>query len=70
MYNAIHTSLSENRGRQLENIVFLELRRKGYEVYFFKNPRAEVDFVIVENHKVTMLIQVSLTMSDQKTTDP
>ncbi len=59
-----------NVGRILENIVFLELRRKAillkYEIFYFKR-QFEVDFVIVSNGKVTELIQVSSSLMDKKT---
>lgn len=35
---------SEDTGRLLENVVFLELRRRGYELYYFVNKR-ECDFI-------------------------
>ena len=34
-----------NMGYVLENIVFLELKRRGYEIYIGKNDAEEVNFV-------------------------
>lgn len=50
-------NFSENRGRILENIVFLELKRRGSDIFYHKN-RHECDFVIRENLKVNEAIQV------------
>lgn len=36
---------SEDRGRLLENAVFLELRRKGYEIFYYEEKR-ECDFIV------------------------
>jgi predicted AAA+ superfamily ATPase len=59
-----------NLGRLLENLVFLELfRRKqklNAELYYYKK-NTEVDFVIYGNQVVQELIQVCLTLNDQKT---
>lgn len=50
----------------LENIVYLELRRKGYDVYVGKIDTAEIDFVAIKrNEKV--YIQITQEIS-QKTT--
>lgn len=50
----------------LENIVYLELLRKGYEVYIGKNDDNEVAFVAV-NEKGEEYYQVSYTVKDEKT---
>src|SRR3989338_6753056 len=43
--NAVSFAVSDDRGRLLENMIFLELKRRGYEVYFFKG-KGECDFVL------------------------
>lgn len=53
-------------GHILENIVYLELLRRGYEVYIGKNEDSEVDFVAV-NEKGVEYYQVSYTVKEQKT---
>ena len=56
--------LSQRRpdvGRGLENIVFIELKRRGYEVYVGNIKGFEVDF-IAEKYDDKMYIQVSQTV--------
>ena len=59
------------RGRALENIVFLQLRNKrfelDYEIFFYKDRRREIDFVCVRGGRVVKLVQVSYEMSSEKT---
>ena len=59
-------SFSNNLGQLLENLVFIELLRRGKTVYYHKNGQ-ECDFVLVENEKVTSAIQVTYSMSNGKT---
>lgn len=53
-------------GHILENIVYLELLRRGYKVYVGKVDDLEVDFV-AENRDGLKYYQVSLTVRDEKT---
>lgn len=55
-----------DKGRILENVVYLELLRRGYEVYIGKNDNSEVDFVAV-NDKGTEYYQISYSVNDDKT---
>ena len=59
------------RGRTLENIVFLQLRNKrrelDYEIFFYKDRRHEIDFVCARGGRIVKLVQVSYEMSNEKT---
>ena len=50
----------------LENLVFLELKRRGKEVYYH-NRLKECDFVIKEKTKIVEAIQVSWSIEDEST---
>jgi len=61
-------SFSENLGRLYENCVFIELKRRGKDIYFWKDKsNSEVDFLILEKNKVISLIQVCYNLNDLKT---
>lgn len=53
-------------GHLLENIVYLELLRRGYAVYIGKSDEAEIDFVAI-NSKGIEYYQVSETVKDKNT---
>lgn len=57
---------SEDKGRLLENIVFLELKRRKKEIYFHRNKK-ECDFVIREGTKITEAIQVCAELKNADT---
>ncbi|GHV58327.1 hypothetical protein AGMMS49579_25620 [Spirochaetia bacterium] len=59
-------SKGADQGRMLENVVFLELRRREYEVCIGKVGAAEVDFVAVKNGNPEYY-QVALTVRDKPT---
>lgn len=66
--NAISMGFSEDRGKVLENIVFLNFLQKGNEVYYWKDKQGyEVDFIIVEGGKVTGVYQVSYSVREART---
>lgn len=59
-------SKNTDAGHILENVVYLELLRRGYKVCVGKVNEFEVDFV-AQNNKGTTYFQVALTVRDDKT---
>lgn len=59
-------SSDKDLGHILENIIFLELKRKGYKIYIGKNDSTEVDFVVETNDDL-IYIQVALSVREQST---
>ena len=54
-------------GHILENVVYLELIRRGYRVYVGKNASTEVDFVAQDIDGNTEYYQVSWSVRDEQT---
>ncbi|MBO8161763.1 MAG: ATP-binding protein [Thermosipho sp. (in: Bacteria)] len=50
---------SPNLGRKMENAVAVELLRRGYELWYWRDGRREVDFVLKKGLKIVELIQVT-----------
>jgi len=68
MAGAVGFSFSENRGHLLENLVYLELKRRGNQLHYYKTTNGyEVDFACSSKGKITNLIQVVLELGDDKT---
>ena len=53
-------------GHILENIIYLELLRRGYEIYIGKVGSTEVDFIAINDEGIEYY-QVALTVHDEKT---
>ncbi len=66
--NLMRVPNREFRGADLESMVFLELLRRGYKVYYYKTSNdLEIDFVVEKENRIVQLIQVSKTLKDEKT---
>lgn len=67
MHNYLTLNFSGNRGRVLENLVFLELRRKGNSIWYYRTKGGyEVDFLLQDNGE-SRLIQVCYDLSNVNT---
>ncbi|HEX9721702.1 MAG TPA: ATP-binding protein [Candidatus Paceibacterota bacterium] len=66
--SAVAFAFSPNKGRFLENLVFVELRRRGKQLFYYKTKNnLEVDFLATEGKRPEELIQVCWSLSDKKT---
>ncbi|MDD2715998.1 MAG: ATP-binding protein [Candidatus Wallbacteria bacterium] len=66
--DAVGFQFSKNKGKFLENLVFLELRRKSQEIYYYKTTNnLEVDFLLKSGKNGLSLIQVTDNLDDEKT---
>ncbi len=65
--NKVALRFSTDKGRFLENMVFIELRRRQKKFYFYKTSKnLEIDFLYNENEQFHLL-QVSYGLDDLKT---
>ncbi len=71
--NFIAFKQTKSRGKIYENAVLVDLLRRNIlnetysEIYYYKTPNCEVDFIIKQANKVKQLIQVCYDISDSKT---
>ena len=66
--NSISFKFSENIGHIYKNLVFLELKRRSKEIYYWKSKKGkEVDFLIKKGLNIEETIQVSYNLNDKKT---
>lgn len=68
LINAYSLSLSKNYGHLFENLVYLDLRRKGHEIYYYlTNERYEIDFMTKDKNGNLHLYQVVWDDSNPET---
>lgn len=66
MIRLIGFRVSEDKGRLLENIVFLKLQTLKHEIFFHKGTK-ECDFLLRQGNKITQAIQVTVSLSTPQT---
>lgn len=65
---AVSFRFSENVGRYLENLVFLELHRRGEEMFYYRTTNGlEVDFLCRRDNRTAVLIQTAWDMGAEDT---
>ena len=64
LVNVVSSAFSNNDGRKLENLVYLNLRAKYKEIFYFKD-KGECDFVVKENEQILLAIQVCYQINDE-----
>lgn len=68
LVNAISLNLTNEYGKWLENLVYLDLRRQKKSIYFYTTKEGyEVDFVTIDAEGNKELIQVVWDMSNENT---
>lgn len=65
LYHEVTTATSENTGHVLENLIFLELQRRGYKVYFFQGEDSECDFIAEKSNRLELAIQATAELRPQ-----
>ena len=63
VFNQLGLNFSMNKGRILENIVFIELKRRKKEVYYYSDNN-ECDFLVKEGIKIKEAIQVCYILNE------
>lgn len=66
LVNAVAFVFSENRGWLLENLVFMELKKRGSDLYYHKG-RYECDFLIRSGRAIQQAVQVTQSLQDDRT---
>ena len=63
LISILSLSFSKDRGRLLENKVFIHLKRLEKEIYYFRK-NGECDFIVSQNRRVEMIAQVCYELNN------
>jgi predicted AAA+ superfamily ATPase len=63
---AVSFLFSDDKGRMLENLVYNELCRRKFEIYFHRGKK-ECDFIVKQNLDIIQVIQVCYLLIDKET---
>jgi len=66
-YALLGKEFATDTGHLLENVIFLELRRRNSQIWIGKIDNIEVDFVVRDKNGYTKYIQTAYTVKEQKT---
>lgn len=66
LINTTSFKASQDKGRIMENAVYIELKRREKDIYFSKEGK-ECDFLINVKDNIQTAIQVTLTLEDETT---
>jgi uncharacterized protein len=64
IYSEVSVSSSDNMGKRLENLVFLNLRQRYKQLFYYRN-QGECDFVTMERGQLKEAIQVCLSVNEE-----
>ena len=67
LVSAIDYSFSKNIGKVLENAIFLELKRKKVEIFYYRDGNSECDFLTFKDGKINKAIQVTYSLENEET---
>ncbi|MDQ7041995.1 MAG: DUF4143 domain-containing protein, partial [Sulfurimonas sp.] len=66
--NIFRVANLQTRGNDLETVVLLELKRRGYNIFYYKTTNNwECDFIVEKNNEIVELIQVTTSLNDEAT---
>ncbi len=64
LLNAVSFKFSEDLGKLMENLTYLELKRRNKEVYYHRDKK-ECDFIIKEKDVILNAVQVTKELNDE-----